>query len=78
MPRLLHPLPWMSRDAWLIVMARAMPAFGQGTVSVLIAIYLHLVGFNLMQTSLFLSAGLAGSAVYTLSIMFVGDTLGRR
>ena len=44
----------------------------------LIAIYLHLVEFNLVQIGLFLSAALAGAAVYTLSIMFVCDTLGRR
>ena len=68
----------MSRDTWLIVMACAMRAFGQGTVFVLIAIYLHLVEFNLVQIGLFLSAALAGAAVYTLSIMFVCDTLGRR
>ena len=49
----------MSRDTWLILMARAMRAFGQGTVSMLIASYLHLVGFNLVQIGLFLSAALA-------------------
>ena len=44
----------------------------------LIASYLHLVGFNLVQIGLFLSAGLGGAAVYTLSVVFVADTLGRR
>jgi MFS family permease len=68
----------MGHDAWLIVMASAMRAFGQGSVFVLIAIYLHLVGFNLVQIGLFLSTALAAAAVYTLSIVFVCDTLGRR
>jgi MFS family permease len=68
----------MSRDARIIVIARGLHAFGHGTVSVLGAIYLHLLGFNLVQIGLFLSAGLAGSILYTFIIVFIGDTLGRR
>ena len=72
------PLGWLSRDARLIILARGLRAFGQGTVSVLLAIYLDLLGFSLIQIGLFISAGLAGAAFYSFLIVFLGDALGRR
>lgn len=72
------PLSWMTRDAALIVTARGMRSFGFGAVSVVMAIYLHLLGLSTVQIGLFLSSGLAGAAVYTLAIVFIGDSFGRR
>ena len=72
------PLGWLSRDARLIILARGLRAFGQGTVSVLLAIYLDLLGFSLIQIGLFISAGLAGAAFCSFLIVFLGDALGRR
>ncbi|MFC1962960.1 MFS transporter [Chloroflexota bacterium] len=72
------PLTWMSRDARIIIIARGLLSFGMGTVSVIGAIYLHLLGFSLIQIGLFLSAGLAGSILYRFIVVLIGDTLGRR
>ena len=72
------PLRWLSRDARLIILARGLRAFGQGSVAVVIGIYLHLLGFSTIQIGLFISAGLAGGAVFAIMVVFVGDTLGRR
>ncbi|MFC1968391.1 MFS transporter [Chloroflexota bacterium] len=72
------PLTWLSRDARIVIIARGLHAFGMGNVSVLGAIYLHLLGFDLVQIGLFLGAGLAGAILYTLVIVLIGDRLGRR
>ena len=72
------PLAWIGRDAALIALARGMRAFGQGSVVVLLAIYLDLLGFSVIQIGLFISAGLAGGALFTLVVVVVADALGRR
>lgn len=72
------PWAWVSRDAWLIIVARALRTFGQASLTILLAIYLDLLGLDLFQIGLFISAGLAGSAVFASLIVFIGDTLGRR
>ncbi len=71
-------LAWMTRDARLIVLARGIRGFALGSVSVLLAIYLHLLGFSTIQIGLFISAGLLGAAAYSFLIVFFGDTMGRR
>lgn len=74
-----QPIPiWMDRNALLIVVARGVRTFGQGTVAVIMAIYLHLLGFSPVQIGLFLSAGLAGAAFFTFLIVLFGDSVGRR
>ena len=74
-----RPWAWVSRDAWLIIVARALRTFGQSSLTVLLAIYLKdLLGLSLFQVGLFISAGLAGSAFFASLIVFIGDTLGRR
>ena len=72
------PLSWVSRDARLIVLVRGMRGFAREPVIVLVAIYLHLLDFSLVQIGLFLSAGVAGSGFQLFGLIFVGDTLGRR
>jgi|SRR3990172_4706645 len=71
-------LSWMNRDAWLILVARGVRGLGQGSVSVLVGIYLHLLGFSPIQIGAFLSAGLAGASFFTFVVALIGDTLGRR
>jgi MFS family permease len=71
-------LPSLSRDTWLIAWAHGVRTFAQGAVSVLVAIYLHLLGFSLAQIGLFISVGLAGAAVFSFSIIFIADAVGRR
>ena len=69
---------WVSRDARLILLARGARGLGQGSVSVLLAIYLHLLGFTPIQIGLFISAGLAGGAFFSLGVVFFAEALGRR
>lgn len=71
-------LAWIGRDAALIVLARGMRAFGQGSIVVVLAIYMDLLGFSVIQIGLFISAGLAGGALFTLVVVVAGDTFGRR
>jgi MFS family permease len=71
-------LAWMSRDAALIALARGMRTFGQGAVVVLLAIYLDVLGFSVIQIGLFISAGLAGGALFTLVVVVAADAFGRR
>ena len=73
-----RPLSWVSRDAWTIIAARGLRTFAQASVGVLIGIYLTLLGFDYIQVGLFISIGLAGGAVFSTLIAFVGDAFGRR
>ncbi|MBI4203144.1 MAG: MFS transporter [Chloroflexi bacterium] len=78
MNKVLTPPTWLSRDATLIVSARAFRAFGQGMFSVLAAVYLHLLGFEAVRIGLFLSVGVMGGVFYTLTTIFAGDSFGRK
>ncbi len=71
-------LAWMTRDAALIALARGMRTFGQGAVVVLLAIYLDVLGFSVIQIGLFISASLAGGALFTLVVVVAADAFGRR
>lgn len=65
-------------DARLIYAARALRGFAQGAVSVLVAIYLGLQGFSLVEIGLLLTGGSIGASVTALVIGLFGDALGRR
>ncbi len=72
------PLGWISRDGWLLIIARLIRAFGQSSVAVLLAIYLSLQGLSTVYIGLFLTLGLAGGALFTFLEGLVADALGRR
>ena len=72
------PLAWISRDAWLIMSARSLRGFAQTSIGIVLAIYLDLLGFSLGQIGLFFSLGIAGSALFSVAIVFFGNALGRR
>ena len=72
------PLRWLTRDAWMFMLARGTRTFGRGAVGVLLAIYLDRIGFSVVQITLFISLGAAGSAFFAFVVALVGDTLGRR
>jgi MFS family permease len=61
-----------------VITTRAMRSFAQNTVAVLIAIYLDLQGFSLVQVGTFLTVGSVGAAVAAVVIGVLGDTIGRR
>ena len=72
------PLRWISRDGWLLIIARLIRSFGQSSVAVLLAIYLTLQGLSTVYIGLFLTLGLAGGAFFTFLEGLAADVVGRR
>ena len=58
--------------------AKGSHALSQGFISVVLAVYLAKIGLTLPQIGLFLGAGLAGSAVFSLAAGLTSDRIGRR
>ena len=61
-----------------MIAARALRSFAQSSVTVVVAIYLGLRGFTLVEIGLFLTLGSAGAAVSAVFIGLLGDAFGRR
>ena len=59
-------------------MARMLRSFSRGFLAILLAIYLDLIGFSVIQITAFISLGLMGAAFFNIFVVFFGDTLGRR
>jgi MFS family permease len=76
MPSLL--LNWLTRDGKLILAARMIRAFSYGYLSIVLAIYLKLIGFNDIFIGFILTATLVNSVVLTLLASFYADRIGRR
>lgn len=72
------PLDWVSRDGKLLIGVRGVRTFAHSAASVLLAIYLDLLGFSLVEIGLFLTIGSAGAAFWALIGGLVGDAVGRR
>ncbi len=62
----------------MAIAARATRSFAQSAVAVLIAIYLGLHGFSLVQVGTFLTVGAVGAALAAVVAGVVGDAVGRR
>ncbi len=58
-------------DARLLLAARALRAFGDGYVSLLLPYYLTLLGYSAMQIGLLVTATLLGSGLMTLGVGFI-------
>ncbi len=71
-------LSWVEWDARMAIAARATRSFAQSTVAVLIAIYLGLHGFSLVQVGAFLTVGAVGAALAAVVAGVLGDAVGRR
>lgn len=71
-------LPWVNRDGKLIIIARGLRVFAQGSIAVLLAIYLGKIGFGLMQIGAFFSIGVAGSAVLAFLVSLIAEKIGRK
>jgi MFS family permease len=69
---------WLSRDGKLILAARIARTFGYGFLSVILSIYLKLIGYNELLIGLILSFALVNSVIFTLIASFYADRLGRR
>jgi MFS family permease len=62
----------------LLLWGRGLRAFGDGFVSVLLPVYLVLLGFGPFASSVLIAATLAGSAALTLLVGFTAHRFGRR
>lgn len=69
---------WLSKDGKLVLAARIIRMFAYGFLSVVLAIYLKLIGFNDILIGLVLAATLVNSVIFTLIASFYADRIGRR
>lgn len=69
---------WLSRDGKLLLSARIVRTFAYGFLSIILAIYLNLIGFNEILIGLILSATLVNSVIFNLIAGFYADKIGRR
>ena len=72
------PLGWVSRDGKIIILARSTRTFAQGSIAVLLAVYLDLLGFTLTQIGVFFSFGVAGAALFSFLVSLIAEKVGRR
>jgi MFS family permease len=72
------PFRWLSKDGKLLLVARTLRTFAYGFLSVILAIYLKLIGFNDLYIGLMLTATLLNSVIFTLIASFYADRIGRR
>jgi MFS family permease len=69
---------WLSKDGKLILAARMLRTFAYGFLSVFLAIYLKLIGFDDIFIGLTLTFTLVNSVIFTLIASFYADKIGRR
>ena len=73
-----YRLCWLSKDGKLLLAARTLRTFAYGFLSVILAIYLKLVGFGDLYIGLLLTSTLVNSVIFTLIASFYADRIGRR
>ena len=71
-------LRWVTRDAGIIMGARAIHTFIQGVMAVTLGVYLVELGFSLAAVGLFFSLGFASTGLLSLVSTFASERLGRR
>jgi MFS family permease len=71
-------LQWISRDGKLLLGARIVRTFSYGFLSVILAIYLKLIGFGDIAIGLVLTATLVNSVFFNLLSSVYADKVGRR
>src|ERR1700687_795509 len=69
---------WISRDGQLLLGARIVRTFSYGFLSVILAIYLKLIGFNDILIGMVLTATLVNSVFFNLFSSAYADRIGRR
>jgi MFS family permease len=69
---------WISIDGKLLLCARIVRTFAYGFLSVILAIYLKLIGFDDILIGIILSVTLINSIIFTLFTSFYADRIGRR
>jgi MFS family permease len=71
-------LQWLSRDGKLLLTARILRTFAYGFLSIVLAIYLKLLGVDDILIGLLLASTLINSVIFTLIASFYADRLGRK
>jgi MFS family permease len=69
---------WLTSDGKLLLAAKIVRTFAYGFLSVILAIYLKLIGFDDLLIGLILTTTLVNSVIFTLIASFYADILGRR
>ena len=69
---------WLTKDGRLLLAAKMVRMFAYGFLSVILAIYLKLIGFDEVLIGLILTTTLLNSVVFTLVASFYADKIGRR
>ena len=69
---------WLTRDGKLLLTAKIVRTFAYGFLSVILAIYLKLIGFDELLIGIVLTATLINSVIFTLLASFYADRVGRR
>jgi MFS family permease len=75
---LLYSFQWISKDGRLLLTARILRTFAYGFLSIVISIYLKLIGFDGFLIGLILTSTLINSVIFTLVASFYADRIGRR
>lgn len=70
--------PGILPDASLLLCTRALRAFGDGYVSLLLPYYLTLLGYSVLQIGAIITATLLGSGVMTLGVGFIAHRFRQR
>ena len=71
-------LDWISRDGKLLLCARIVRTFSYGFLSIILAIYLKLNGFNEVLIGIVLTATLVNSVIFNLISSAYADKIGRK
>ncbi len=71
-------LSWINRDGKLVLLTNGIRSFAYGFVSIILLIYLNLVGFSLLQTGIIVSLILVSGLVTTILSSIYADRVGRR
>jgi MFS family permease len=69
---------WLQRDGILLLAAKMVRMFAYGFLSIILAIYLKLIGFDGFLIGLILTTTLLNSVIFTLVASFYADRIGRR
>ena len=71
-------LDWLTKDGKLLISVRIIRTFSYGFLSIILAIYLNLIGFDEILIGFILSATLANSVIFNLFSSFFADRIGRK
>jgi MFS family permease len=75
---LLYSFQWISKDGKLLLVARILRTFAYGFLSIILSIYLKLIGFDGFLIGLILTCTLINSVIFTLVTSFYADRIGRK